>query len=114
MVVKVPGVSSAGPGVWGVVVGVSVDEVVVVAWFVPGEGGLEEVVLVLVGGEGEEEGAVVETEDTEAVSLGSCPDDSSRFAPNVSNGVWYSWLPCSTEYGEIAFMGLGYEVKPEP
>jgi hypothetical protein len=69
--------------------GVSVDEVVVVAWFVPAEGGLEEVVLVPVGGEGEGEGAVVGTEDIEAVSLESCPDKSSGFVPNVSNGVWY-------------------------
>ena len=104
--------TSAAPGVCGVVEGVSVDEVVVVAWFVPVEGGLEEIVLA--GGEGGEEGAVVETEDIEAVSLESCPDDSSRFVPNVSNGVWYSWSLCPTEYGEIAFMELGYEVKLEP
>lgn len=99
--------TSAAPGVWGVVEGVSMDEVDVVAWFVPVE-------VVLVGGAGGEEGAVVETEDIEAVSFESCPDDSSRFVPNVSNGVWYSWLLCPTEYGEIAFMELGYGVKLEP
>ena len=56
---------------------------------------------------------MVETEDIEAVSLESCPDDSSGFVPNVSNGVWYSWLLCPTEYGEIALIGFGYEVKSE-
>ena len=105
-------VVGTAPGVVGAGEGVSVDEVVVVAWFVPVEAGLEEVVLA--GAEGEEEGAVVETEDIEAVSLESCPDKSSRFVPNVSNGVWYSWLPCSTEYGEIVFMGFGYGIKLEP
>ena len=78
---------SDGTGDCCVVEGVSVEEVVVVAWFVAVEGELEDVVPVLVGDDGEEEGAVVETDDIDAVSLESCPDDSSISAPNVSNGV---------------------------
>ena len=46
---------------------------------------------------GEEEGAEEETEDIDAVSLGSCSDKVSRPVPNFNNGVWYNWLPCSTE-----------------
>lgn len=65
------------------------------AWFVVVDGEEEEVVPVLEVGE--EEGTEEETEDIDAVSLGSCSDKVSRPVPNVNNGVWYNWLPGSTE-----------------
>ena len=65
-----------------------------VAWFGVDGGGAEvESVLMVEGDEGVEE----ETEDIDAVSLESCPAGVSRPVPNVNNGVWYSWLLCSTE-----------------
>ena len=83
--------AGAGPEDCCVVVeGVPVDEVVVVAWFVVDGGGTEVESVLMVGGDGG-------VEEEETVSLEFCSAGVSIPVPNVNNGVWYSWLLCSTE-----------------